>query len=72
MADVRPFRGVRPVPELAEKVAAPPYDVLDSEEARALAENNPYTFLHINKPEIDLPENVDIYDDRVYQKGAEN
>ncbi|MCB0287670.1 MAG: DUF1015 family protein, partial [Calditrichaeota bacterium] len=48
MADVRPFRGVRPVPELAEKVAAPPYDVLDSEEARALAENNPYTFLHIN------------------------
>ncbi len=72
MADVRPFRGVRPVPELAEKVAAPPYDVLDSEEARALAENNPYTFLHINKPEIDLPEDVDIYDDRVYQKGAEN
>jgi uncharacterized protein (DUF1015 family) len=72
MADVRPFRGVRPLPNLAEKVAAPPYDVLDSDEARILAKNNPYTFLHINKPEIDLPPDVDLYDPRVYQKGAEN
>ena len=72
MADVRPFRGVRPLANLAEKVAAPPYDVLSSNEARILAKNNPYTFLHINKPEIDLPPNVDLYDPRVYQKGAEN
>lgn len=72
MADVRPFRGVRPLPNLAEKVAAPPYDVLDSNEARIMAKNNPYTFLHINKPEIDLPPDVDLYDPRVYQKGAEN
>jgi len=72
MAVIKPFRGLRPKPELAEKVASPPYDVLNSSEARLLAKNNPYSFLHINKPEIDLPEDTNVYDEAVYQKGAEN
>ncbi len=72
MAIIKPFKGLRPRKELAAKVAAPPYDVLSSEEARALAKNNPYSFLHINKPEIDLPPGTDLYDESVYQKGKEN
>lgn len=72
MSDVRPFRALRPRPELAAKVAAPPYDVISSEEARQLAQGKPYSFLHINKPEIDLPPDVDLYDDRVYAQGAAN
>ena len=72
MAKLLPFRGVRPTPTLAEKVAAPPYDVLNSAEAREMAAGNPYTFLHVNKPEIDLDPEIDVHDDRVYQKGAEN
>jgi len=72
MAVIKPFRGLRPKKELAEKVASPPYDVLSSEEAREMAKNNPYSFLHINKPEIDLPPETDIYDEAVYQKGREN
>ena len=72
MATLKPFRGIRPVRELADKVAAPPYDVLNSAEAREMAEGNPYTFLHVNKPEIDLDPALDVHDDSVYQKGAEN
>jgi uncharacterized protein (DUF1015 family) len=72
MALVRPFRGLRPQPELAEKVASPPYDVVNSDEARQMAEGNKYSFLHINKPEIDLPPDTDVYDQKVYAKGAEN
>lgn len=72
MADIRPFRGLRPKKELADKVAAPPYDVLSSEEAREMAKDNPYSYLHINKPEIDLEKGIDLYDNRVYRKGAEN
>jgi uncharacterized protein (DUF1015 family) len=72
MSDVRPFRALRPRPELAARVAAPPYDVINSEEARAMAEGNEISFLHINKPEIDLPREVDLYDDRVYATGARN
>jgi uncharacterized protein (DUF1015 family) len=72
MAELRPFRGLRPERELADKVAAPPYDVLSSEEAREMARDNPYSFLHINKPEINLEEGIDLYDTRVYLKGAEN
>lgn len=72
MAQVRPFRGLRPDPKLAEKVAAPPYDVLNSEEARKMASGNPYSFLHVNKPEIDLPADTDVYSVAVYTKGAEN
>jgi uncharacterized protein (DUF1015 family) len=72
MAKLLPFRGIRPTQALAEKVAAPPYDVLNSTEAREMAAGNPYTFLHVNKPEIDLDPEIDVHDDRVYQKGADN
>ncbi|HEX9006783.1 MAG TPA: DUF1015 family protein [Bacteroidota bacterium] len=72
MATVRPFRGFRPLPELAARVAARPYDVLNSDEARQEAAGNPYSFLHVGKPEIDLPRDVDLYDERVYLKGHEN
>jgi uncharacterized protein (DUF1015 family) len=72
MARIEPFRGLRPRPDLAEKIAAPPYDVLSSEEARELAKGNPYSFLHVGKPEIDLPPGTDLYDDAVYAKGREN
>jgi len=72
MSDVRPFRGVRPYKALVKKVASPPYDVLNSREARQMAEGNPYTFLHVNKPEIDLPDDIDPHDERVYERGAQN
>ena len=72
MPYIKPFKGLRPAPNLAEKVASPPYDVLSSEEARELAEDNPYSFLHISKPEIDLPIKTNQYDEKVYKKGAEN
>ena len=72
MAVIKPFRGLRPVKELAAKVASPPYDVLNSEEAREMAKGNPISFLHINKPEIDLPPDTDLYDEKVYAKGSEN
>ncbi len=72
MARIEPFRGLRPRPDLAEKIAAPPYDVLSSDEARELARGNPYSFLHVGKPEIDLPPGTDLYDDAVYAKGKEN
>lgn len=72
MSAIRPFRGYRPPPELAEKVASLPYDVISSEEARELAKGNPYSFLHVGKPEIDLDPSVDIHDDRVYAKAREN
>jgi uncharacterized protein (DUF1015 family) len=72
MATLRPFKGYRPLAEYAAKVAARPYDVLNSEEARAEAAGNPLSFLHVGKPEIDLPPNVNLYDERVYLKGKEN
>jgi uncharacterized protein (DUF1015 family) len=72
MAHVQPFRGVRPHQDIAHLVAAPPYDVLTSDEARELAAGNPYSFLHIGKPEIDLPPGTDLYADAVYAKGREN
>jgi len=72
VATVRPFRGFRPLPAYAAQVAAKPYDVLSSEEARIEAASKPLSFLHVGKPEIDLPPDVDPYDERVYQKGKEN
>lgn len=72
MALVRPFRGLRPSRDLAAQVAAPPYDVLDSDEARAMAAGNPNCILHVTKPEIDLDPGIDPHDPRVYSKGAEN
>ena len=72
MSRLRPFRAYRPKPELADRIASHPYDVVNSEEARELAQGNPYTFLHVGKPEIDLDPSVALYDDRVYAKGVEN
>ncbi len=72
MARIEPFRGVRPRQDIAHLVAAPPYDVLTSDEAREMAAGNPYSFLHIGKPEIDLPPGTDLYSDAVYAKGKEN
>ncbi|NQV22312.1 MAG: DUF1015 domain-containing protein [Rhodospirillales bacterium] len=69
---VRPFAGLRPHPEYAADVAAPPYDVLNTEEARAQAEGKLKSFLHISKPEIDLQPGTDPYAPEVYAKGAEN
>ena len=70
--DVRPFRGLRPRPDLAPRIPSLPYDVLDSEEARKLAAGDPYTFLHVVKPEIDLDPAIDPHDARVYAKGRAN
>ncbi len=72
MVVVRPFRGLRPTPELAEKIASPPYDVLDSEEARVIVKKNPFSFLRVIKPEVDLESGIDPYDDSVYEQGAKN
>ena len=67
-----PFRGLRPVAERVADVIAPPYDVVNTAEARELASNKPWSFLHVSKPEIDLPADTDPYDESVYQRGAEN
>jgi uncharacterized protein (DUF1015 family) len=72
MALIKPFRAWRPRPDKAEMVASPPYDVLNSDEAREMAAENPVSFLHVVKPEIDLEPGVDLYSDAVYAKGAEN
>ena len=72
MAVVRAFRAVRPAPELAERVAALPYDVMNSDEARQMVEGNPYSFLHVDKAEIDLDPSIDLYDTRVYEKARDN
>ncbi|HZF55449.1 MAG TPA: DUF1015 family protein [Polyangiaceae bacterium] len=72
MATIRPFRAYRPPQEAAPRVASPPYDVISTAEARALAHGNPVSFLHVSRPEIDLPEGTDEHDDAVYAKGARN
>jgi len=72
MPVIKPFKALRPEPELVTKVASPPYDVLNSEEARQLVKDDPYSFLHVNKAEIDLDSSVDHYDQRVYEKASEN
>ena len=72
MATVKPFRGVRPPRELVEQVESRPYDVLDSEEARAEAGDNEKSLYHIIKPEIDFPVGTSEYDSRVYERAAEN
>ena len=72
MSLIRPFAGLRPVPEHAADVVAPPYDVLNTEEARQRAAGKPWSFLHISKAEIDLAEGIDPYDPSVYAKAAEN
>lgn len=72
MSTFRPFKAVRPLPAFAEKVAALPYDVMTSAEAREEAKDNPYSFLHVDKAEIDLPLDTDLYSDEVYKKAASN
>ncbi|MGE3476189.1 MAG: DUF1015 domain-containing protein [Rhodospirillaceae bacterium] len=72
MTLVRPFAGLRPAPQHASAVAAPPYDVLNTEEARVRAAGKPNSFLHISKPEIDLPADTDPYAAVVYETGAKN
>jgi uncharacterized protein (DUF1015 family) len=69
---VRPFAALRPAAAFAEQVAAPPYDVLTSDEARARAAGRPWSFLHVSKPEIDLPPDLDVHDAAVYAKAREN
>lgn len=68
----RPFAALRPRPATAQAVVAPPYDVVDTEEARALAAGRPHSFLHVSRPEIDFPPATDPHDDRVYARGAAN
>ncbi len=72
MAVLKAFRGLRPPKDLVTQLACPPYDVLNSAEARVLAAGNPYSLLHVIKPEIDLPEDLDHYSSRVYDKAQEN
>lgn len=72
MSIFRPFQGLRPLPEKAKAVASRPYDVLNSEEAREESAGNPDSFLHVVKPEIDLPAQTDLYSQAVYEKGREN
>lgn len=72
MAQIRPFRAWRPPRELAARVACPPYDVLNTEEARELARGNEISYLHVNKPEIDFPPDHDPYADDVYERGRTN
>lgn len=72
MAKLKAFKGLRPPKNIAKQLASRPYDVLNSKEARIEAEGNEYSLLHIIKPEIDLPENVDEHDEAVYQKAKEN
>jgi uncharacterized protein (DUF1015 family) len=72
VAVIRPFRALRPPAERAQAVASVPYDVINTEEARALAAGNPLSFLHVSRPEIDLPPGTDLYSDQVYRKAVEN
>jgi len=72
MAQIEPFPALRPRPQIAGQICELPYDVMSSAEARAIAHGNPFSFLHVSKPEIDLPDNVDPYAPQVYAKGREN
>lgn len=72
MTLIRPFCGLRARPDLAAQVAAPPYDVMNTAEARQMAASKPYSFLHVSRPEIDLPEGIALTDPVCYRKAAEN
>ncbi|HWB61943.1 MAG TPA: DUF1015 family protein [Chitinophagales bacterium] len=72
MAVIKPFKAVRPAAQLAAQVASLPYDVMNSAEARIMAEGNPYSFLHVSRAEIDMPEGVDEHSSDVYQKAKAN
>ena len=72
MSQLKPFRAHRPRPELAAQVASVPYDVVNTQEAAELAKGNPHSFLHVGRPEIDLPAGIDVHADEVYAKGVSN
>src|SRR3989337_3868178 len=72
MAIIVPFKALRPQPQYAKQVASPPYDVLNSREAKDEAAGNPFSFLHITKSEIDLPENTDSHSQEVYDTAKKN
>jgi uncharacterized protein (DUF1015 family) len=72
MVKVKPFTGYLSKAFLAPKILAPPYDVINTQEARAIAHGNEFSFLHVNKPEIDLDESLDPYNEIVYQTGKHN
>lgn len=72
MAIIKPFRALRPAAELASRVAALPYDVMNTVEAREMAADNPYSFLHVSRAEIDLPVGTDVHSPIVYNRAAEN
>jgi uncharacterized protein (DUF1015 family) len=72
MAGLAPFRALRPSPSAAARVAAVPYDVVNTDEARALAAGNPLSFLHVSRPEIDLPPGADLHGDHVYATAVKN
>ena len=72
MAILKPFKAVRPKDEYASSVGALPYDVMNSEEAREMVKDKPYSFLHVDKAEVDLPQGIDIYSAEVYEKAKEN
>src|SRR5512135_3536408 len=72
MAEIRPFPSARPPREKAARVASVPYDVVDTAEALALSKGNPLSFLHVCRPEIDLPPGTSLYADEVYAKGRAN
>src|ERR1700752_1113114 len=72
MAIIRPFHALRPPAERAAQVAAVPYDVVNTAEARERAAGNPWSFLHVSRPEIDLPDGTPIYSDEVYAKAVTN
>jgi len=69
---IKAFRALRPAKDMVEQVASVPYDTINSDEARELADGKPYSFLHVIRPEIDLPDGIDVHDDSVYAKAAEN
>lgn len=72
MAVFKPFKAVRPYPQYAAEIASLPYDVMDSEEARIEVKKHPISFLHVEKPEVDLDPTIDLYDEKVYAKAKEN
>ena len=72
MANVQPFRAIKPPPDIVHQIAAPPYDVMSREEACEMVEGRPNSFLHITRSEVDLPTDVDPYDSRVYEKARDN
>ncbi|MFH0975564.1 MAG: DUF1015 family protein [Spirochaetota bacterium] len=72
MAKLKEFKGIRPRKDIASSVAELPYDVVNTAEAKAIAGKNKYNFYHVTRPEIDLPEEINLYDNAVYAKGKEN